>query len=688
METPTHYSSNHHTDMLPEKTGHSVVQSVEVTPEMELNGSTLDRSRSPELGNGFSSSTSMAIHPFKRSTIRSSSPTGSVRSSSLSTSRRHLVSRRFSGGSLMRSHRSEVSKELTLQGESEFFALMELMSNISRRSNSLKDVWMKLISERESCLSEMDRMQEQFEEYTEIIESKEKEQTQHQHDHEEKKKEVSRLRLELSTVLASVNEYKKKLTDRDTDLDNTRRELHEYKEMSTRFRTEHEEMKRSLEATQLKLVSSEEERSHARKDAEKHHGDLRSLNQKHAELHTGFTQLTSKHESTHKELVSLKQAKASLTKEKHEWLHMKSELDESLRKANHRGNEFSTKIEELTKSHEKKVQEVHKLKQTVSKIEYEKDELHQSLEDLKRKADERHSKWEDAEDRCGKWKVKWEHSERESASIREEVRHFEAEKTELREALSKKVEELRLVITEKDRVNGDFHAERKKSEEHHRKITLLQETIRRHEASIKERTESIRSLHERVERLEIERDGARSKCGDLTIEIEQLRASIASLKVEITAAHEEHDVACEKLRESEARYEEACVTMSEYTEGHGNFEYEVTTLRTMLREAREQKEKAIEARNSADHERDASIARYEEKCRELERFEEQMSEQMRAQASSSSSGGSRTVRRFFSRSSTSNEMLRSSASHDMLRSSVSNDMLNGSSRHISGNIEE
>ncbi|KAK8127639.1 hypothetical protein PG984_008747 [Apiospora sp. TS-2023a] len=657
MESPTSYSHSHHADLSSEKNGESVVQTTEITPDMEISGSTMDRSQSPELRDGFSSHGSLAIHPFKRTLLRSSSPTGSVRSS-FGSSRRHHVSRRFSGGSLMRSHRSEVSKELTLQGEGEFFALMELMSSISRRSTSLKGVWMKLIAERESCLSEMDKMQEQFEEYTEIIDSKDKELAQHQHDHEEKKKEGSKLRLEFSTVLASVNEYKKKLADRDNDLSNTRRELHEYKEMATRLRTEQEETKRTLEATQLKLVSSEEELSHTRKDSEKHHSDLRSLTQKYSELSAGLTEVTSKHESTHKELLSVKQVRTALTKEKHEWLHVKSELDESLRKANHKCHEFSSKFEELTKTNEKRVQELHQFKQTVSKVEYEKDELHHSLEELKRKADERHAKWEDAEDRSGKWKLKWEQSERELTSTREEIRHFEVEKTELRENMKKKVEELRLVIVEKDRISADFHTERKKSDEHHRKINLLQETIRRHEASIKERTESIRAFHERIERIETERDGARSKCGDLKIEIEQLHTSITTLKAEVTALNEKHDAATEQLLESEARYEEMCVTMSEYTEGHGEFEYELTTLRTMLREAREQKEKAIEARNSADHERDEAINRYEEKCRELERYEEQMSEQMRAQAKSSmsSSSGSRTIRRFVSRSSMSNEM--------------------------------
>ena len=294
--------------MSSEKNGPLVIQTTEITSERET---TLDRSRSPELVTDFPPGVSMAAHPFKRSLLRSASPTGSARSS-FGASRRHVVSRRFSGGSLMRSHRSEVSKELTLQGEREFFALMELLSNISRRSSSLKDAWVKLISERETCLSEVDKMQEQFEEYTEIIERKEKEQSQHHHDHEEREKEVSKLHLELNAVLASVSEYKKKLTDRDTDLDNTRRELHEHQEMTSLLRSEHDEMKQSLGAFQLKLKSSEEERSHARKDAEKHHGDLRHLNHKYSELHAKFSELTSKHESTHKELLSVKQTKATL----------------------------------------------------------------------------------------------------------------------------------------------------------------------------------------------------------------------------------------------------------------------------------------------------------------------------------------------------------------------------------------
>jgi hypothetical protein len=63
----------------------------------------------------------------------------------------------------------------------------------------------------------------------------------------------------------------------------------------------------------------------------------------------------------------------------------------------------------------------------------------------------------------------------------------------------------------------------------------------------------------------------------------------------------------------------------------------------MLREAREQTEKAISARNSADRERDDAMTRYEEKCREMERYAESMSNHLHSM-SNSVIGGRRETR--------------------------------------------
>ena len=574
---------------------------------------------------------------------RASSPTGSVRSS-FGSSRHVSRALRWSNGfSQSRSYRTKFSKELTAQAESEFFALMELMSGITRRSSSLKDVWTKIISERESYVSRMDQMYEQFEEYSDTIERKEKELQHHHHDHENRKKEVSKLSFELTAATATALECKKKLAERDNELGVARREISEFRDHFKDLKEENEVTKTKLEETQLRLVACDEDRRKAEEDAKKHHVELRSLRQQFVELQNSHTEVTRKYESTHKELISLKQSNTTLKKEKHEWMHDKGELEESLRKGNHRNDELRRKVTEITDLNERKEREVHKLQETVSRTKYESEEVNQKIKDLRRQLEEEHNRWEDAEDQCGKWKLKWEHSDREIVSIRDEFRLIQLEQTELRETIKKKTEELRLAISEKDRMEERYHDACKKTEETHRQVLVLQESMRRTESTLKEKTELVSNLHERIKRIEDERDEARKKCRDFTIELSELQASIISLKLEIETVTEDRENIREKLRLCEAKFEEVCETITEYEEGNSGSEYEITTLRAMLREVREQKEQAISMRNSADKERDDAIVKYEEKCREIEKLEESFSQQSHTYSRS----GGRTITRHY-----------------------------------------
>ncbi|KAH7371300.1 hypothetical protein BKA66DRAFT_379786, partial [Pyrenochaeta sp. MPI-SDFR-AT-0127] len=563
---------------------------------------------------------------------RPSSPTGSVRSSFSSSRRRVSRHSRWSGG-FSRSHRSEVSKELTLRAEGEFLALIELMSGISRRSTSLKEVWMKIISERESWSLEMDRMYEQFEEYTEIIERHEREQHSHNHEHEERKKELVKLRLELTAAIGVSAELKRKLTERDNELGEVRSELAELKDVYKYLKEEHEETKTTLEETRLKLVASREACHDAQEDAKKHHGELEILDLKYSELQTSHTELSSKFESTSKEISVLKQSNSVYKKEKNEWLYEKGELEDRVRKCNHRNDELKRKVKELTESFEKKKHELtetiekkkhelHEATETLSKVKYEKEELHQKVKELKHELEEEHSRWEDAEDRCGRWKLKLEHSEREITSLTEELRVVQIEQTELRETVTKKTEEYRRLVIEKKQIEKDYHGKCKESEDRHRELLMIEESLRRSESTLKEKTELIHSLHERIERIERDRDEARGRCGDLEIELSAVQTSIVSLKIEIETITADRNKFREKFYECERKYEEVYESITEYHEGRGNFEYEITNLRAMLREVREEREKAITMRISADRERDEAIARYEAKSREMDKLEE------------------------------------------------------------------
>ncbi|GIZ46024.1 hypothetical protein CKM354_000916700 [Cercospora kikuchii] len=559
---------------------------------------------------------------------RDASPACSVRSSFDSTRvTRRRTSHRHGH------HRSEVSKELSFQAETEFSALMELMTGISRRSISLREVWSKIISERDSCYLEMDRMCERIDEYTEIIERKEREWHSHNHEHEQSKTEIAKLKIEITAALASVSEFKQKLSDRDCELGEARREIAEQKDVFKYLKEEKEKTETTLQETSALLVLTEERCKHAEDDAKKHECELRDLKETYYELEAKSTETSTKYESMKVDYTSVKQSYAVLKKEKHEWLHEKGELEEHLRKCHHKHDETKRKLKETIEYYEKKEKEdketiersereVREVREKVIKLKSEKKELEERCKVLVCNYDEEHCRWEDAEERCGKWKLKWEHAEREITSIREELRVIESKQSELKETITKKTEELKRITKIKEHLERDYHGKCKEAENSHREILVFKESIRRHETTIKEKSEEIHTLSERIERLQSECESHQGRCTNLEAEITSLQAVMVSLKAELSVAHEDHDCTKKKLHECETRYESICETYEESQGGHSDYEYQLTQLRTMLREARSEKERAIKARTEADHERDEAVTRYEAKCRDLEEMEE------------------------------------------------------------------
>ncbi|TDZ39429.1 hypothetical protein C8035_v003353 [Colletotrichum spinosum] len=585
---------------------------------------------------------------------RDNSPTGSVRSS---FSARRRVSRATSYGvSYKRQYSSEISKELVAQAEGEFFALTELMANMSRRSGSLREVWNKIISERESCYTEMDKMYERLEEFSEIIERKEREQSHNHHEHEERLQEVARVRLQLKAALSSTSEFKTKLAERDTECRNLVHEISHVKDSLSHSRKEHEETKKTYEHTRQTLITTESARSDLEEKYGKLRGDRDGLDLKYTELLSRYEELNSKFDTTHKELTQYKHISSNLKKEKHEWLHREGEMDEKLRKWEHKNDELRRKNKDLEERLEKKQLEVKEFQETVTKAEqrvtkakHEKTELEQHIERLKRDVVKEHSRWEEAEDRCGKWKLKVEHSEREMVSAREDMSRIEMAQTELRETISKKSEEIRQLLLEKKRLEEDGHQHAGRADETHRQLLIAQESLSHTETTLQKTQDEVHSKLETIEKLELVHGAAKLRAKDLEIEVQNHGSLAASLRLEVETLAAECGSLKQKCRDWEGRYEEVCESVTEYEDGSSGFEFELASMRTMLREAREQKERAIGARNSADRERDEAISKYEEKCREMERLEERMSQHMHEQGARRSSG-SRTVVRHFSKS--------------------------------------
>ena len=221
-------------------------------------------------------------------------------------------------------------------------------------------------------------------------------------------------------------------------------------------------------------------------------------------------------------------------KERHDWLHEKGRFEEDLRKSRHRYDECERKRIDITEKYDKKVVEITKIQESYKRVEIERDELYHKIEHLQQEIDGKCADWEDAEDRCAKWKLKYEHCERELTSIREKIHTLEMERIELRESITKIREEHRVIVIERDQLQEDYHNECKKTAEHHRKILVLEESLRRTETTLKEVREEVHTLTEKIVRIQSERDTAVHRSGDLEIELSELRASVTSLKVEIS----------------------------------------------------------------------------------------------------------------------------------------------------------
>ncbi|KAK1634545.1 hypothetical protein BDP81DRAFT_324793 [Colletotrichum phormii] len=609
----------------------------------EMSGLSINERSRPRLIPSYPSATSP----------RTSSPTGSVQSAYTTKRRvsRRSYSNEFHSSSHSSSFSSEVSKELTRQAETEFMALTELMASMSRRSMSLREVWSKIITERESVYSEMHRMTERYEELTEVMERKDREHSHHNHEREGHKQELVKVRLELTAAINNASKFKLELASRDNECKTLRHEIAEAKDTYTYIKKEHEELKKTSEQTRLTLVATQAARVDLEDQCSKLRGERAEMDLKLTELTSKHEEITTKFESNHKELVDIRKSHLILKEEKHEWLHRRGELEDHIRKCDHKYDELKRKYKETEELYEKKKSELKEQQETVirvknereeaiTKIRNEKEELQQHIIRLKRELEEEHCRWEEAEDSCGRWKLKWEHCDREIISLREEISRIEITRTELRETITKKTEELRVLIIEKKRLKDEGERAVGRANENHRQLLLVQETLSHTETILKKSQEETHTKTERIERLDCDLGDARKQVEKLQIEIESHQSVSAVLKIEVETLNNRCGALKAKCHEWEVRYEEASESITEIEEGSSSFEYEISAMRTMLREAREQKETAITARSTADRERDEAMMRFEEKCRAMERLEERMSAQMHEMSSRS---GTKTV---------------------------------------------
>lgn len=579
-----------------------------------------------------------------------SSPTGNhsfnfgshsngMRSSTALRSTRQVSSSSRRASTFLQSHRSKMSQEITSQAEGKFFALMDLMTTASREASSLKESWARIISDRDALIRERDELLVRVDEVTETLERSESQHNHHSHEHGERKRQLEKLILELSAALTSVSEQKKKVADRERDLEHVRSELLEIRTTVSRNTGEHDKTRSELDSTYAKLKACEEDRDAARQDSHKHHGELRNLLREHTDLKSKHSETSNKFDSSRKEVLSLADRIKIFELERDEYLHEKDRLQDDLKRTKLRAEESSREFIDLTERHDRLQRDHHKHKETIRQVESERDEHALTIEGLRREVKAKAVGWEEADSRHNEVSLKYEHIKREVVSVKEKLRDVELERSELRDSIDRSREDHRLTIIERDQLKEDLHDERRRIEDGHRRIHILEESLRRAELSTTDTKSEVHVLTERNKTLIHDVDDHRTKHTHLSSEIADLKEKLALFQIDIRNLTHARDRAHADLDAWKHKYEEITETISSYDDSSAEFEFEIESLRTLLREAREQKERAISARHTADRERDEYVNKYEEKCRELERFEESASSVYHAQGRSSGGGG-------------------------------------------------
>ncbi|KUJ18622.1 uncharacterized protein LY89DRAFT_581854 [Mollisia scopiformis] len=545
----------------------------------------------------------------------------------------------------------KVSMELTRQAEGKFFALMDLVSNASREATSLKEIWSALIQERESLTRERENLLETITEVTETLERTESQQHSHGREHEQRKNQVEKLLVELSLALNSIAEHEKKGTSRDHELLRARNELQNLRDSVSRSTITHDKLKSDFQDIESRIRIVEDERDHAKRHADKYQEESRTLNREHTDLKSKFIETTSKLESARKEILSFTDRLKISEMDRDNYLVDKERLQELLRKANLKNEETSLELIELTEKHEHHLRDINKSRETIRDLESDVDKFSTTVDHLRREIKTKTISYDEAEARAAELSLKFEHLKRENNMTKDKLSILEVERSEQQEIIDRIREESRLALVEKNTLRDELEMWRHRTGDHQRTISQLQESLRKAESSLVEVRSEVHTLSDRLTIAERERSEARDKHGHHSGEISHLKEKLVIVQAELRSMSESRDRLREELHEAKLRYEEVTETMTEYRDSSGGFEFEIEHLRSMLRESREQKERAITARNAADRERDEYISRYEEKCREMERFEQSASSQFHSRMSS---GGGRTSSRVVSRTNTVN----------------------------------
>ncbi|KAG9655277.1 hypothetical protein KCU98_g17315, partial [Aureobasidium melanogenum] len=569
-----------------------------------------------------------------RSASGSSSTHRAMRRSGSSASRRRtsLASSSF---------RSSLSNETIGHAEAKFFAFLEMVANASKEAISLKELWSQMAAERRNFAAEREELREQIEEVTYELETRQ--QDNHKHDGEliEHKEKVRAISIELTTAINRLAAEKNKLSERDQHIDRLRNELIGQQELQATFRSQIDRLKAEYQSHETLFKAMQDDRDGAREDADRYQRSLQRVTQERTEISARLEEVQTNLDTIRKEALISAERIRKYELDQDEKIHEINRLKEELRKSRSREEESGSELLIISEKFSQSNRDISKLKDTLRTVEAERDELTHIVDVKNREIKSTIARHDEVQTLLLEKTTQLDALRRELSLFEDRLRSAELERDEKHEALEHLREQHKLVIITRDELQNELITAQGKVDAYKRQINLLNETAQKTEQVIIDSRAEITNLNGTVKGLERERLDWQKKNTTLNDQLVELKGRIVVLQAEIHDATGEREALREELRRSREELEEVTETITQ--DESAEFEFELENMRAMLREAREQKEQAIAARASADRERDEVYSKYEAKCRELERFEEEAASQMRAIAQSSGSKSSTTT---------------------------------------------
>ncbi|KAL6242159.1 hypothetical protein RBB50_011071 [Rhinocladiella similis] len=517
---------------------------------------------------------------------------------------------------------AKMSSELTSQAETKFMVLVDVIANASKEASSLKTIWERMKHEREVYLEEREDLLAQTADLTAELTTREEERSRHGSETIDRKKQVEKLLAELSTALANITTEKERVAERDSQLRKVSLELREVRESTSRHTSQYDRTRQELNTLNARLKQTELERDTAIQESERYHRELTKATRERSEVTTRLSDVTSSFEAAQHDAHSLTVRIKAVELEKEESLQTITQLKEELRRAKQQSVDDSKETIEAIERYEKASRELTKMKDSLVLVEAERDEHLQTIEGLRRQIKTHTSDHHELSTQLSSVTQRFEATKRELVSTQESLRTLEVGRVKDVENLQLARESLHSAVRERDELGDELSGLKRRLEEHKQQAVIADENLKRSEEKITDFQAELRSLSEQVHLAHHERDEAEGKSARGLTEITRLRERISALEHEKLTVIESRSKLSAELEHLRSEYSEVTETVTSFRDDADDMEQEIESLRALLHEAREQRERAIHARESADKERDEYIRKYEEKCVEIERFKE------------------------------------------------------------------